>query len=863
MPKEYSTPLMKQYLSIKAQYPDCILFFRLGDFYEMFMEDAQTGAQVLDITLTARPEGRDGKVPMAGVPYHAVDSYLAKMVKAGYKVAICEQMSEPNKKGIVEREVIRVVTPGTLLDEKTLERKEHNYIISLAVDQNFLALAWADLSTGEMQTLQIEYISLTQTLSDELAHLHPTECLLSESDYHNPDLLKILKQEKDINIYPFLKWPEITEEAERFLKKHFAIKTLASFGIADKPLAQQACATLLSYLQDTQKGQLSHIKKITLSTSGEFLTLDKSTMTNLELFSTIRERDCKGSLLSVLDNTETAMGGRLLRQWIAKPLTSSEKIIDRYDTLQALIENTSLHQLLKGYLKEVPDIERILSRLSVGIGNARDLVNLKHALHAVLQIKSALTTLKTPLSQEIEKQISSKLEKVVTEIEQKIIEEPAMSLREGGLIKNGVNTQLDSLRKEVGGGREWVLTLEKEEKERTGINSLKVRYNKVFGFYIEVSKPNVHLVPENYLRKQTLVNGERYITPELKAQEEIILTAEVEINQLEYEIFQLVLQHTLKFVEEIQVACQGVAVLDILSGFAHLSQKHRYTRPKLIFSGEIKIKGGRHPVVEQLLEGTQFVPNDVPLNQADHQLLVITGPNMAGKSVFIRQVALIVLMAQVGSFVPADKAYITPVDKIFVRSGASDVITSGLSTFMVEMMETAHILNHATSNSLIVMDEIGRGTSTYDGISIAWAVAQYLVSTRNCTPKTLFATHYHELQALERRFPKKIKNYHLAVDSSNSDPIFLHTIMPGAASHSFGVAVAKLAGIPTSVIDNALSMLSDLESRDRHSEPNGKANNPQGTPNPALKEIQKLDIYKLTPLEALNYLARFQEEMKK
>ncbi|MGI5826681.1 MAG: DNA mismatch repair protein MutS, partial [Patescibacteria group bacterium] len=581
---------------------------------------------------------------------------------------------------------------------------------------------------------------------------------------------------------------------------------------------------------------------------------------NLELFSTLREHDPKGSLLAVLDQTETAMGGRLLRRWLAKPLTIPEHITQRYDMVEVLIKKPNLHQEIREALKEIPDIERLISRLSVGIGNSRDFISLKLALRQVIIIKELVNQIDTSLAKTLSGQISKDLEKVVDFIDKTIIDEPPVSIREGGFIRQGVNQKLDELREIAGGGRHWVVSLETQERERTGISSLKVRYNKVFGFYIEVSRANASLVPQDYIRKQTLVNGERFITPELKEKEVQILSAEEQINALEYQLFQELLTQTLNFVEPIQTASQAIATLDCLANFARIAQKNRYVRPKIVYSGEIQIKNGRHPVVEELLEESPFVPNNVLLNNTSQQLLIITGPNMAGKSVFIRQVALIVLLAQVGSFVPADKAYISLVDKIFVRSGASDVITSGLSTFMVEMMETAHILNHATKNSLIVMDEIGRGTSTYDGISIAWAVAEHLV--KELQTKTLFATHYHELQSLEKDHPQKIKNFHLAVDNTKGDPIFLHTIMPGAASHSFGVSVAKLAGIPQNVIDKANTMLHELEKRQTHTPPKISTTNTNKTDFILEEELEKIDILKLTPLEALNKLAELKETIK-
>ncbi len=871
---DFSTPMMKQYREIKKQYPDCLLFYRMGDFYELFMEDAHIGAQVLNITLTSKSGGKDGKIPMAGVPYHAADTYLTKLVKAGYKVAICEQLSPPNKKGLVERDVVRIVTPGTLLDENVLSKKENNYIISVCIENGILAIAAADLSTGYFAATQMAYTDLQTVLQEELSKLHPSECILPQDLYNDTRFLKLLAVEKNMNIFPFSDWNIYTSDATKVLKKHFHLTTLESFDIITQLLAQQSAAALLGYLKETQKGTVSHIKKISSLKSEDGLVLDRSTIINLELFSTIRDHDTRGSLLSILDQTITPMGGRLLKQWIKKPLIEKETIEKRLDALAYFLDKSSTTHILRDQLKQIPDIERILSRLSLNLGNARDLVNLKNALQTILQTKLLLQDADSALLKRQSKNIATDLKKVVSYIDTMIVDEPPIVTREGRMIQPGVSKTLDKLRSIIGKNKSWIIELEKSEKEKTGIGSLKVRYNKVFGFYIEISNTNLHLVPDFYQRKQTLVNGERFVTKELKAHEEIILTAEEKINELEYTLFCDVLNYVLTYTAKIQDAAESIAVLDCISNFAFLSQKQQYTRPTIQTLGEIRIMQGRHPVVEKLLDETPFVPNDVWLDNSNQQLLVITGPNMAGKSVFIRQVAIIILMAQMGCFVPAQSAQISICDQIFVRSGASDVITSGLSTFMVEMVETAHILHNATKNSLIVMDEIGRGTSTYDGISIAWAVAEYLVTTIHPSPKTLFATHYHELQTLEEQYPHYIKNFHMAVIEDSGEPVFLHTLLPGGASHSFGVAVAKLAGIPESVIEKAYEMLQTLELRDvkeekiyseeRQKEQNTTYEIPDTTimDHILLKEIQALDIGNMTPLEALNTLAKLKDKLK-
>ncbi len=869
---EFSTPMMRQYRKIKEQYKDCLLFYRMGDFYELFNEDAYIGAQILNITLTGKSGGKDGRIPMAGVPYHAVDSYIAKLVKSGYKVAICEQLSPPNKRGLVERDVVRVVTPGTIIDEQALDKKENNYIVSIKITDNIFAIAAADLSTGFFATTQKEYGSLEKTLIEELSYLHPSECILSDSLYNDPNILKIIKNVKGINIFPYTKFESFTTDAKSYLQQHFGIKTLEGFGIGEKPLAIEVAAALLGYLKETQKGDISHIRRIATLDKEDGLILDRSTMINLELFSTIREHDTKGSLLSIIDQTITAMGGRLLKQWMKKPLIDKKAIEERLDAVEKFCSQSEIRDQLREKLKHIPDIERLLSRLSVNIGNARDLVNLKHALKAILHTKILIQSLNSILIKKQLLSIADELEKIISYIDQIIVEEPPISTKEGKMIRSGVNKDLDNLRSRIQRSKQWIADLEKKERERTGIGSLKVRFNKVFGFYIEISKANLHLVPDNYMRKQTLVNAERFITTELKDHEEIILTAEEEINNLEYKIFSEVLQFVLKNTEHIQKAAESIAVLDCLSSFSHLAEKEHYIKPKILYSGEIRIKEGRHPVVEKLVE-SPFVPNDVTLDNVNQSLLLITGPNMAGKSVFIRQIALIVFMAQIGCFVPAKSAHISIVDRIFVRSGASDMISSGLSTFMVEMVETAHILNNATSNSLIIMDEIGRGTSTYDGISIAWAVAEYLVTHIKPSPKVLFATHYHELQALEQYYPNQIKNFHMAVTEDKGQPVFLHTILPGAASHSFGVAVAKLAGVPDIVITKAYEILQTLEFREVTEK--GKQyfseKTEQSTSDIAdktiidhifYKELENLDLATMTPLEALNKLAEIKDKLK-
>lgn len=853
--------MMKQYLAIKKQYQDCLLFYRMGDFYELFLEDAHIGAKVLDITLTSRSKGKDGRVPLAGVPYHAVDSYLTKLIKAGYKVAICEQVSEPNSKGLVDREVVRIVTPGTVLDEKALERKENNYIVSLVIEKSNLGFAAADVSTGQFITQQIHVTDLNQTIRDEFGRLSPVECVLSEESYNSPEILKILKDERTLNITNFSSFSEFTSRAPGVLKNHFGVSTLSGFGLAGMPLAIKASAALIGYLSYTQKEKIGHIKTIKVDDGSSHLMMDRSTIVNLELFNSIRDQQTQGTLITVLDRTQTAMGGRLLRIWMRKPLVDKTAISERYDAVEEFVKNYRLCESIRSALCDISDVERLLSRLSVGIGNARDLVNLKNSLSIIRTIRDMTGTVHSAYIKKAVKGIGKEIEKVILLIDTTILPEPPVSVREGGMILGGVNPELDTLRTIVGGGKDWITALEEGERSKTGINTLKVRFNKVFGFYIEVSRANTHLVPTHYMRKQTLVGGERFITPELKEKEELILAAEEKLQKLEYSLFGDVLEKVLSHTRAIQQACESIAVLDCITSFAFLARKYTYSRPNLLSSGEILIKEGRHPVVEQVLTDAQFVPNDIYLDSTRQQLLLITGPNMAGKSVLLRTVALIVLMAHMGCFVPASSANISLCDRIFVRSGASDAITAGLSTFMVEMTETAYILNNATKNSLIVMDEIGRGTSTYDGISIAWAVAEFLI-THDTSSKTLFATHYHELQALENTFPKRIKNYHMAVVEENGKPVFLHTLLPGGASASYGVAVAQLAGIPQSVINRAREILTRFETQNPVTVTNGKRNE-QSLPSVGIAGVlSALNISTMTPLEALNKLAELQEKIK-
>lgn len=868
----FATPMMQQYKKLKEEYSECILLFRLGDFYEMFMDDAKLGAELLNITLTSRDRGKDGRIPMAGIPYHALDSYLSKLVNAGHKVAIGEQTGDINKGELVERTVVRIVTPGTVIDEKSLDKKENNYIIGIHLEKDTFGLAIADISTGNFYTQEYDIKQLQTIIINELVKYSPRECILDPETYNNNtnEILKLLKSHKDLNIYPHTEWKYNTNKADKNIKEHFNVSSLKTYNIEDKKAATKSSAGLLGYLKYTQKGNIKHIKNITVLNNKNFVGLDRSTINNLELFNTLREGNKKGSFINHIDRTITPMGGRLIREWITKPLRDKKLIENRYSIVQEFIINQNRNNKTIEKLIEIGDIERLLSKVSLGSGNPKDLINIKNSLKNSLNILEINKDLK-----ELEiKPDAENIIEVIKKIEKTIEEEAPLDPKNGNFIKEKNNEELDKLKNITINSKRFIADLEKSEKEKTGINSLKIKYNQVFGYYIEITKANLNEVPNYYMRKQTLVNAERFITPELKEHEEIILAAEEKTKEIEYKIFLEVGELILKRTIEIQNISKYIANIDCLIGFAKISKEENYIKPKIIETGEIKIKSNRHPVVEKLLDIKTFVPNEVYLNTKDHQLLIITGPNMAGKSVYIRQVALTMLMAQIGCFIPAENAEITLVDNIFVRSGASDVITSGLSTFMVEMVETAHILNNATSNSLIVMDEIGRGTSTYDGISIASAIAEYLVKENGIYPKTLFATHYHELQELENRYPNKIKNFHFPAAENNGEPVFLHTIKKGGANHSFGIQVAKIAGIPREVCENAENILKTLENKKNTSNNENKTmktepsknkivrdsfeNNRDNTENKKLKQIKNLiehlDINNITPLEALTKL---------
>ncbi len=808
---EYNTPMMQQWLGIRKKYRDSLLLFRLGDFYELFEEDAKIGAEVLGIALTSRTRGSDGRVPMCGIPYHALDNYLGKLIKAGYKAAICEQVEDASQaSGMVDREVVRVVTPGTVLDDKNLNQKENNYILGLEIEEGALGLAYSDLSTGEIYVYEQEVDDLEKDLAAEVLRIQPAEVISSHRNYNSGEVLRALRVVSEANIYPRDDWERNTRDFEEILKDHFGVMSFEGFGLDRKKDGQglKAAAALLAYLKETQQSSLKHIKKLTPFWSEDYLRLDPMTIANLELFTTLRGQR-GGSLIEVLDKTHTAFGGRKLRQWLLKPLYSKEKIEKRLDAVEVMTDKSSQRKEIEDILGQVLDIERLLSRIAVGTANPRDLEGLCVSLENLCDLSIYLKENLTPLAYLLPAEDVEKIKPLIKLLKNSIQEDPPATLNDGGYIADGVSAELDEYRDILAGSKEWLADFEQKQRKNTGIESLKVDQNKVFGFYIEVSKANLDKVPEHYIRKQTLVNSERFIVPELKEREQAALEAEERIKILERELFADLLEDILEYVEEAQTVAEGAAKIDVFACLAEVAEKNRYTRPRLVEDSRMEIEGGRHPVVEEILE-EPFVPNDTKMNSDDAQVLLITGPNMAGKSTYLRQTALITLLAQVGSFVPARKASIPVRDQIFTRVGAQDNLSQGQSTFLVEMTETAKILNNCTEKSLVIFDEIGRGTSTFDGMSIAWAVIEYLVKNKEKAALTLFATHYHELTVLGEKFPA-VKNLQMAVDKEKDEIVFLYKVVEGKAWQSYGVEVAELAGLPHSVVSRAKSVLQRIK----------------------------------------------------
>ena len=861
--RTFSTPMMQQYMEIKTQYPDCMLMFRLGDFYELFLEDATNGAEVLGITLTARPRGKDGDIPMAGVPYHSADSYIAKLVKAGYKVAICEQTSEPDGKGIVERKVVRIITPGTITDESNLEHKQQNYLMTIAAIQDTVGLTLVELTTGEILVSEFALEQSPFRIPNELARFQPAEII------HQPELDKSIQKllaNSSAKVFGLEDWPSYQKNCLSFIRKQFSQKELVGIPLVTTSPLTQSLAVTLKYLEHTQQQLVKHLQAIRVFDEVDSVVLDPSTISNLELFETLRSHGRTGSLIGVLDKTKTAMGGRLLRTWIKHPLKDKKKIDKRLSTIEFFINKLSLLTDTQQELVHVSDLERLLARLNLGLGNPKDLLRLNTTIKHILSIKDKLKDTSDPLLKEETLKINNAIIKINKDISQQLQPEVPVDPKKGNFIKAGTNQTLDALRKTISKSTNWIAKAQETERQRTGISSLKIKFNKVFGYYIEISKSNLDQVPENYTRKQTLVNAERFIIPELKHHEDIILANEAKAYELEHQLFQNLLKEVLKQTHSLQQAAQAIATIDCLASLAEVAQENKYIRPLISKKTSLVLVESRHPVVEKLLDDKQFVPNDVCLSQSQ-QLLIITGPNMAGKSVFMRQVAIVTLLAHIGSFVPANKAEIGLVDRIFVRSGAGDAIAQGLSTFMVEMVETAQILNLASDKSLVIMDEIGRGTTTYDGISIAWAVAEYLVTKVGA--KTLFATHYHELQRLEDEYPDKIKNYHAAVEQHQGEPVFIHRVLQGKAQASYGISVAKLAGVPKQVTLQANRVLKTLENTENIVNPHmeqieaelSEINN-QIDYSEIAEKIKQIDIAQTSPLEGLTFLAEIQRQLR-
>ncbi len=865
------TPMMQQYFQIKEQHRNCIVFFRLGDFYEMFFDDAILASRELEITLTGRNCGLEERAPMCGVPHHSAYYYIAKLLRKGHSVAICEQVGEPPVAGkIVEREVVRIITPGTVIENSLLDEKANNYILAACYSEGVFGIAYADVSTGELATIQIHGDDIGGAV-EEITRVNPKEMIVNDKCVMETNLPEEVKKRLNISVDEYEGYAFLTRNARAKIKKHFNVAGLDGLGLSKMTQSIGAVGALLQYLTDTQKIELKHMDRLRICHSKEFMVLDSWTRRNLEILETLRSKDKKGTLLWLLDSTQTAMGGRMLRKWIEQPLIDCEAIRDRLDSVEELKNSLKLMEQIKECLRTVYDLERLLSRIIYGSANARDFLALKQSVDSLPELLKVIYNCKAPLLQRILRGIDP-LEDVGELIEISIHPEPPISLKEGGIIKDGYHKDIDKLRKASREGRQWVIGLEKDERERTGIRSLKVGYNKIFGYYIEVTKANLKQVPKDYIRKQTLVNSERYITPELKEMENAILGAQEKLIPLEYQVFTEVREKIGGCVERIKKTAYYVAVLDTLYSLAKTAYDNRYEKPIVTDEAHIEIKDGRHPVVERTVASGRFVPNDTYLDCYKNQLCIITGPNMAGKSTYMRQVALIVLMAQIGSFVPASYCRIGVVDRIFTRVGASDDLASGQSTFMVEMNEVANILNNATSRSLLILDEIGRGTSTFDGLSIAWAVIEYLADKGNIGARTLFATHYHQLTELEGKL-EGVKNYRIAVREKGDDIIFLRKVIRGGADQSYGIQVAGLAGLPESVIGRAKEILAELEKADiakseqRAAKTIGEMKAKQLDVfgyhyEGIIREIADTEIESITPLQALSILNNFKDRAK-
>lgn len=859
------TPMMRQYYELKEQYPDSILFFRLGDFYEMFGDDAKLASKVLEIALTSREAGPQGRVPMCGVPHHAAEGYIEKLVRSGYRVALCEQLEDPREaKGVVKRDVVRVITPGTFI-EGQLDAEENQFLAALAWEGRTIGLASLDMSTGEFMT-----VSLGQgtggSLESELARLQPAEILVT-ADWDDLAAVRSIAEKLGALVTEVKERQDSLAAASQVLLSHFDVSSLSAFGLTSSAEIL-AAALALQYVQDTQRAVLSHIRAVQSCTLDQYLQIDAHSRDNLELVKTIRDGKKKGSLLGVLDNTVTGMGARQLRSFLERPLLDLEAIEARHDAVEALLEQTALRLDLKDLLGEVHDLERLLGRLVAGSGNARDLKALANSLEKIPSIKELFSQETSPLLTDLAAQLDP-LTEFTELVGRAIVDEPAITLRDGNLIRDGYNSELDALRQASKGGKSWIRDLEAKERERTGIKSLKVGFNRVFGYYIEVTNANRHLVPEDYQRKQTLANAERYITPELKEQEAMVLGADERIKELEYELFMEIRKKVHDHVDAVQTNARIIASLDVFQSLASAAIKHNFVRPRMSNDYGLSIKQGRHPVIEAVTG--HFVPNDVFFDD-NQQIILLTGPNMAGKSTYLRQVALLVIMAQMGSFIPAQEAEIGLVDRIFTRIGASDDLSTGQSTFMVECSETADLLLNATERSLIILDELGRGTSTYDGMAIAQAVIEHIHA--KIKARTLFSTHFHELTALEYSL-KRLVSYRVEVEEKDGEIYFLHRVSRGSTDRSYGINVARMAGMPRSVIRRSLNLLEELETRGNGPkqldlfktldyDTSGLENEPEPAAAGVLeKELMELDLNSVTPLEALQILALWQQKIAK
>ena len=866
---EYS-PMMQHYLDKKKDYKDSILFYRLGDFYEMFFDDAILASRELELTLTGKECGQEERAPMCGVPFHAAENYIARLISKGYKVAICEQMEDPKQaKGIVKREVIRVVTPGTVIESNLLDEKKNNYIMSVYKSGIYFGIAVCDVSTGDFRATQIKETNNFSAALDEISRYSPAEIVVNNLMYDTTEEIAKIRERFQIYISK-QEDNKFSNNVEELTSKYNVVdESENKIEINDKTLCICAINGLLTYILETQKTNLDHINKIILYNNTKYMCLDINARRNLELTEKLRDKSKKGTLLWVLDKTSTSMGGRRLRRWINDPLLDIEKINKRLNSVKELKDNPILRGDIADLLKKVYDIERLVGKISYGNANARDLISLKNSVKQLPELKKIMSNTESTLLKELHNELDI-LEDIYNIIDVAIVEEPPISVKEGGIIKKGYNEEIDKLKMATTDGKNWLIQLEANEREKTGIKGLKVGFNKVFGYYIEVTKSNISLVPDRYIRKQTLTNGERYVTEELKKLENELLGAEEKVINLEYNAFCEIREIIEKQLLRIQRTADIVATLDVLNSFAIVAEDMNYCMPIVDNSGIIDIKGGRHPVIEKILPSGEFVDNDTYLDKEDNRFSIITGPNMAGKSTYMRQVALITLMAQCGSFVPATFARLGVVDKIFTRIGASDDLSMGQSTFMVEMMEVATILKEATQNSLVILDEIGRGTSTYDGLSIAWAVAEYMSDKEKCGAKTLFATHYHELIGLEQKI-QGVKNYSIAVKEKGEDIIFLRKIVSGGTDESYGVHVAKLAGVPQTVTKRSNEILRTLErksilgSKEQEKENKKVAEGQLDMYNYKLAEIaheiDKIDLNSLTPIDALNTLVKIKDKM--